>query len=286
MLYGILAAIGFAGGVLVDKFELSKRRISIPTYIPMFFLLIAFFMAIIQLVSRVPLFPAQAFNPSYIIAFLLMVALAVAWNIFYYRSLAKESVQEFDLILLTEPLITIALASFFFSSERHFTVLLAGLFAALVLVITHMHRRKVRFNAYAKELMVAIVLMSLEVLVIKELLVIYHPISLYFLRTVCIAVVTAWIYKPKLNRIKTLDIVAMSGTALFGILQMVSRFYGYANGGVVLTTIVLLLGPVLVEISSVTILKEKITLKTSLAFVLIILCIVYANIASAAGGHI
>ncbi len=278
MLAGLLASLGFAGGVLIDKFELSKRHIKLSLYLPLLFLFLCALTGILLLVLPIELFPAEALESTYLWAFLLMLALAFGWNVFYYRALAKETVQEFDLLLLTEPLVTIVLASVFFSGERHPIVLILALIAAICLIFTHMHRRKVRFDTYARGLMLSILLMSLEVLVIRVLLEVYHPISLYFIRTLLIFLGYALAYKPQFSSMKLRDVGGIFLTALFGVLQMVSRFFGYRDGGVVITTLILLLGPLIVEIISLSILKEKLNYKSGLAFAVIFLCVLYASI--------
>ena len=283
MIYGILASLGFAGGVLLDKFELSRRHIKIQTFIPALFLALALLSAILMLLLRVPLAPREWMEPTYLVAFPVMLALAIGWNIFYFRALVKETVQELDLILLLEPLTTIVLASFFFNTERNAQVLLAALVAALALIIAHLHRHKVRFDQYAKGLFLAVLLMSLEVLVLKILLQVYHPVTLYFWRTLGVFVVTTGMFKPVWSKLHIIDVASIGLTALFGVLQMVSRYYGYNSAGVVLTTLLLLLGPILVEVISVFILHERLQIKTAAAFMVILVCVAYVDLILPAG---
>jgi drug/metabolite transporter (DMT)-like permease len=279
LIVGILAAIGFAGGVLVDKYELSKRRIPVRTYVPLMFLTLCLFTGIALVIFQQPIMQyGTSLNFSYVFAFLAMILVALAWNLFYYRALMKESLQEFDLILLTEPLITIAMAGLLFRSERNATVLLLALIASITLVIAHMRRKKIKFDHYAKELILAIFLMSLEVMIIRYLLEVFSPIGLYFLRTFVVYLLVTAIYKPNYKTVKHADAAAIALTAGFGVMQMVLRYYGYEMGGVVITTLMLLLGPLIVEMVSVSLLKEKVNIKTVSAFIVIAACVLFASV--------
>lgn len=278
MLAGVIAAFGFAIGVLIDKFALSRRRIAIRELVPALFLLLALLTALA--VSVVPdhrFLYAAMFSPSNITAFLVMVALAVTWNILYFRALAKETVQEFDLILMLEPLATIFLASVFLQAERNWVIIAISFVAALALVYAHLKRQHIVFDTYARGLILAVILMGLEVLVLSLLLRTYTPLTLYFWRTLAVFLATTALYRPRFSRLKAGDLGIVLITAVFGVIQMVARYYGYAGSGVILTTLALLLGPLMVEIASVLLLKEKIKPKSTLAFAVILLCVVYAN---------
>jgi len=278
MVAGVLAAFGFAGGVLIDKFELSKRHLPLGTYLTLLFLLLAFLSGVfLVIVPGQMVIPTHGYSVSMIGAFVTMIALAIGWNIFYYRGLKKEKVQEFDLILMTEPLVTIMLASAFFPAERKVTILMAALLAALALMFAHMHHRRLTIDTYARGLLIAVLLMSLEVLVIRTLLRSFTPGMLYFLRTTLLFVTFYFLYKPRFRSIKLADFGIVFVTALFGVLQMLARFFGYSTGGVVVTTLFLLLGPVLVEAASLAVLHESLKPKTGFAFAVIFACVAYVS---------
>jgi len=274
MVSGLLAVLGFAGGVLTSKFELSKRKVPISVHAPLLFLLLCFVTGMIMIATgQKVMLPDVVFGPSYIIAFIIMICVAVAWNVFYYQALSKENIQEFDLIIVTEPLVTIALAGVYLSSERNPTVLLLALIAAIALIFAHMRHHKVRIDRYAKELIVAVFLMGVEVLIIKYLLGAFSPISLYFWRTLFVFGALYAMYRPDFKKVALRDFTIIFIDALFGVLQMVARYYGYNIGGVVVTTLALLLGPVIVEVYSLSVMKEKVSSKSVLAFVVVCLCV-------------
>lgn len=276
---GLLAALGFVGGVLIDKFELSKRRLAMQLFLPALFVSLAGCTFVLALVapSTFSVSPGAG-TLHYLVPFAAMIALAVAWNMFYYQALAKETVQEFDLILLTEPLVTIVLASAFFPQERNALLLLLALIAAVALIVAHMHHRKIRFDRYASGLLVAVFLISLEVLMIRILLQVYSPVALYLFRTCVLAGIFMAMYHPRITRARFGDLRIVAYSAGFGVLQMVARFFGYAGGGVVLTTLILLLGPVIVEVVGVAVLRERLKSRSAVAFGVICICVTFASI--------
>lgn len=277
MISGLLAALGFVGVVLLSKYELAKRKMPISIFAPMAFLAICFLTGILMLATgQKMILDGAVFSFNYVIAFILLIVIAVLWNIFYFQSLLKEKIQEFDLIIMTEPLITIALAGILFSSERNATVFLLALIAAIALIFAHMHHHKLRIDHYAKELIIAVVLMSIEVMFIRYLLNIFSPITLYFWRTLFVFGVMYAIYRPDFGKVKLKDFAVVSLVGVFAILEMVSRYVGYDNGGIVITTLALLLGPVVVEIVSIYYLKEKASYKSIFAFAVVCICVLIA----------
>ncbi len=283
MLSGLLASLGFAGGVLIDKFELSKRRMPMRQFLPTLFVTLAVFTGlVIVMIPSTFHIGVAALSLRYLFAFAAMILLAFGWNIYYYIGLAKEAVAEFDLILLTEPLVTIVLASIFFVNERNPIILILALIAALALIIAHLRHRKIRLDHAASGLLISVLLMSLEVLVIRILLDAYSPVALYFMRVTVLAVIFCIKFKPRISMsaLPDMRVVAVSGA--FGALQMLARYVGYSSAGIVVTTLALLLGPVLVEMISVLILREKVTLKSATAFLVILLSVAYASFIHAA----
>lgn len=280
MISGFIAVVGFAGEVLLNKYELSRRRLPISIFLPASFLLLCFMTGVIMMVFK----DASTVSPlaltwPYILAFAAMVILACVWNVMYCQALSKETIQEFDLIIMTEPLVTIALAGLLFNAERNAIVFLLALIAAIVLILAHVRRKRLKFTHYAKELIIAIFMMSLEVVIIRQLLSVYSPISLYFWRTFAVFAIFFWLFRPDFTKIKITDFGALGLVGAFGVMQMIARFYGYEIGGVVLTTLILLLGPVLVELVSIMLLREKVSLRIAAAFVVILVCIGYAGLA-------
>lgn len=276
MLEVVIASIGYAGGVVADKFALSKYRVPVMRFIPLLFIFLAIFTAIflprwggydIDLVQ----------SQKYILLFIGMIIVAVSWNILYYQGIQKEDLHEFELIMLLSPLATIAFAEMFLPAERNAGVLIPGLIASLALIATRFRKHHVHIGRTAWRTIVAMLLMSLESIFIKELLAAYSPVTLYFVRTFVIAIVFIALYKPKLLAMPRTAFALTIISAIFGVLQMVLKFYGFSSLGVVETTMILVLGPFLVYLASFFFFREQLYKRDILAAVVVVLCILYVE---------
>src|SRR6185369_2948742 len=78
-----------------------------------------------------------ATNQQYVFYVILMILLAIMWNIFYYQGLKKEKIIEFEMILLLTPLATVLMAALFFPEEFNPPVFWASLIASLALILSH-----------------------------------------------------------------------------------------------------------------------------------------------------
>ncbi len=278
MISGIIASFGFAGAVLVDKYILSKRKIPQSVYIPTLFMMLCLLTGIIMTISGIPIFSSLNLSPIYLVAFIGMITLAVAWNIYYYQAIAKETVQEFDLIMALKPLFTVLLAWIFFQTERSVVVFGLSLLATIAVAYAHFRHNRFYFDTYVQHLILAVILMALEALIIRVLLEAFTPFGIYFLRTIFIFATMHFIYKPNYNKLSKIDYNYIFMAAVFGIMLMVASYYGYQSQGVVVTTLVMLLGPLMVELYSVIVLKEKTNLKKVISFSTVMACVTLAEI--------
>ena len=272
----IVASLGYAGGVVADKFVLSKYRVPVMRFIPLLFIWLALITGIflpkwgqINFINIV--------NWHYLALFILMIVVAVTWNILYYQGIQKEDLHEFELIMLLSPLATIMLATIFLPSERNLGVFVPGLIASAALISTRFRQHHVKIGATAWRTIVAMVLMSFESILIKELLAVSSPVSLYFTRTAVIAIIFLILYKPKLLHLPRSAFALTILSAMFGVVQMVLKFYGFASLGVIETTMILVLGPFLVYAASSMFFKEHLYKRDALAALVVVLCILYVE---------
>src|SRR3990167_7934392 len=104
-MFAFIAAIAQAGGIIVDKIVLTRRRMEIHVFIPLLFLFL--FILTGLLMPHLGKINYEIFQPYYLVIFLLMIGAAIIWNVFYYQGVQKEKVQEFELIIMFQPLLTI-----------------------------------------------------------------------------------------------------------------------------------------------------------------------------------
>ncbi|HLC38966.1 MAG TPA: DMT family transporter [Patescibacteria group bacterium] len=276
ILYPLLAMLSNVIGIVVDKFALSRQKIQLDVFKVTLFLLLCLFTAIfLPFLGSINI--TKALTPTYLIIFGLMLVTAIVWNIFYYQGIQKEKLYEFQTIITFTPLVTILLASLLFIEERKWQVELAAIIASLALIFAHVRKSHFQISQYSAGLIICVILTSLELILIKVLLNVYSPVSLYFLRTLIIFIFFALWYRPNLNNLPKSGLALIAASAVMGAAQMILKFYGFEFFGVVYTVMVMTLGPILVYLSCFLIFKEELKKRTILAALVILACIVWAT---------
>ncbi len=276
MIESVIASIGYAGGIISDKIILSKYKVPVMRFIPLLFLWLAIITAIF-----LPKYGGFDYSHiadyKYILLFVLMIGLALTWNIYFYKGIQKEEIHEFELIMLLSPLVTVLLAEIFLPQERNLTTFIAAVVASGALILTRFRHHHVKIGKVAWMTIGAMVLMSGEAIVIKQLLDIFSPVTLYFVRTAVLALVFVIIYRPKMMVMKKEAYALTIISAIFGVLQMVLKFYGYQELGVVETTLILVLGPFLVYFFAASFFKEKLLKRDIFAAIVVVACVLYVT---------
>lgn len=276
MLNALIASIGYAGGILADKVVLCRKRVPLLRFIPLLFVFIALFTATL-LFRWGHVEWSLLISSKYLLLTFGMIIVAVTWNIYYYRGLQQEDIHEFELIMLLSPLATIIFAEIFIPSERNWQTFVAGLIASAALIATRFRHHHVKISRVAWQSMLAMVLMSLESIFIKEILQAMSPVALYFMRTLIIAAVFVIVYRPKLFDMPKSALFLTALSAVFGVIQMVLKFYGFESLGVIETTMILVMGPFIVYFLSMFMFKEKVFKRDLLAFGVLIACILFVT---------
>lgn len=275
----IISVFANTANVLLDKFILAKQRMKVRDYIPLLFaflFLITFASLLIPGLGAINLILAS--NQQFIFYFILMILLAIIWNIFYYQGLQEERLVEFELILMLTPLVTVLMVTLFFPEEFKAPVFGAALVGSLTLFLSHLRKHHFEFDKYAIQLVLAVVLIAMETMVQKELLNIYSPALLYAARTGLLALFFAIYYRPNAHHFHRPEFRLVFWSAFLGSVGMVTKFYGFQTLGVTYTTLLLLLVPVLVAWSDARVNKTPVSHRTLLAFVIILGCVIYATL--------
>lgn len=275
-MFSIIAALTQAGGVIIDKIVLTRRQVELRVFIPVLFLFL--FITTGLAVPFLTKIDPRLFTPYYLILFAAMLVLAVLWNIFYYKGAQAEKVHDFELIVLTQPLVTIILAAVFLKSEQHWSVVSAAVIASIALIFAQIKKEHFEFSRESWGLVAAVILMSAELIIIKLLLNVLSPVALYFARTVILFLFFWIFYRPHWGQIAPKNYGLILLTAALGTVQMVTKFYAFENVGIVYTSLILILSPILVYFVSKFFLHENINRKQTFAFAIILLCVIYATV--------
>lgn len=274
-MFALIAALTQAGGIIIDKITLTRRQVELKIFIPIVFLFL-FLLSVIFLpfLGHVS---ADFFKVNTLLLFALMIVTALIWNVFYYRGAQAEKVHEFEMIVIFQPLVTIILASFFLRSEQNWPVVIASIIASVALILSKIGKEHFKITPSSAGLILAVVLMSIELIIIDVLLKVMSPVALYSIRTGILAIFFWLYYKPHANRVADYNIWLMLSSSVLGVIQMITKFYGFQSMGVVLTSLVLILAPILTYTISTFFLHEKLHWKQTVSFVIILICVIFAT---------
>lgn len=279
MLAQVVASIFNATSTILDKIVLSRYKADVYNFIiALFVALWAFTGLSLPWLGSIDFTSAFSFLGFLYLA--LLVIFAFIWNILYYKAQQHETVQEFEIIIMTQPLFISLMAAIFLADERNWHILVATLIASMAFIFSHLRRDHLQIGKYTWYLLIAVFFIAAETLMRKLLLEWYSPAALYFVRTGILAMLFIIVWHPSNFSLpkKAWPHTIISG--LIGAIMMVLTFYGYKNLGIVLTTLILMLGPILTYLLDFVILKEKLRPRIVIAAVVILLCIVYAGLLS------
>jgi len=275
-MFPLIAALTQAGGIIIDKITLTRNRVELRVFIPIVFICLFFLTAV--------LFPWLGWISTdftalkYQLLFWAMIVVAIAWNFFYYKGAQAEKVHDFELIIMGQPLVTILLASIFLANEQNWHIVIAAIVASVALIISRIQKEHVVMTPAMWGLVAAVVLMSVELILIDYLLKVLSPVALYAFRTGLITLFFLFFYHPRLKQVSPHHYGLMIASSVLGVVQMVSKFYGFTEFGVIYTSLILILAPVLVYIIATIWLHERLKIKQILAGLVILSCILYATI--------
>jgi len=275
-MFPFIAAISQAAGIIVDKIVLSRRKVETRVFIPAIFLFLALLTGI--LVPYLGHVSADFFQLKYILFFIAMLAVAITWNFFYYKGAQKEKVQEFELIIMFQPLMTILLAAIFVERNVNVHLFIASILASIALILAHLKKMHFELSEYSWGLIIASFFISVEIIFQKILLEVFSPASLYFWRTAIIFIFFYIYYRPHLKQVSNTNVWLILLTSALGVGQMITKFYGFDKYGVIYTSLILILSPILVYMLSTILLHEKLKARMVISLLVILGCIVYATL--------
>jgi hypothetical protein len=275
-MFPLISTVAQASGVILDKIILTKRRVAFHVFVPLLFLFI--FLVTAAFYPFLGIISPDFFELKNIALFMIMIIVAIIWNYFYYKGIESEKIQQFELILMFQPLLTIFLASVFLRGENNIHVEIAAFLAAIFLIFAQTKKHHLNLADGAVLMIFAVVFMSIELILIDLVLNFCSPIALYAIRTGIIFLVFYFIYRPKIFQVAKTNHLLILANAILGATQMVAKFYGFETYGVVYTSLILILAPLLIYLSSVYFFHEKLHLRTAICALAIFACIVYATV--------
>jgi len=276
MLLAFISAITSAGSVIVDKLLLTKEKLSVGTFLPIGFILVAgitwFLTPFMGSVDW-----DLALLPNTLFLLFIMIILAIASNVLYYQGLQHQKVHRHELMMMLMPLVTILLAAVFYRENLDMRVFWLALTASVALLFAKGQKEHFFTDRGSYDTFLAVILLSAEAIVIRELLYSFTPVALYAIRTLIIAVFFMFYYRPQYSRVSIRHWWMIAGSAALGVVLMLTRYYAFAELGIIYTMLILIISPMIVYFASWEMLNEKIRPRVLVAAVIILSCVTLAT---------
>jgi drug/metabolite transporter (DMT)-like permease len=219
-------------------------------------------------------FQVDFFTPKYMLFFAAMVTIGLTANMLYFGALKKKDMCEVEPISLLATPMTIALAMIIFPSERNMTVILIATIATLALISSRFKKKHLDFDKYSWMLIGADLLCAVEAILVKYLLAATNAVSLYGLRTASMAIILFLVFRNiKIDKIKGKEYIRSFANSGFTSIEFVAKFFAISMIGVVNSSLIMLLGPIIILVFSRLFLKESIPLRRGVGDAVIVMCI-------------
>ena len=263
-----------AVGTILEKKVLKKRSLNCRNYTVFSFL--AIIIVMLPFLYFIWHIKSEALLLKNILRFAFVIIVAIVANLLIFYSLKRKNITEFEPAWIMQPLFTVLLAFIFYQSERNWMIVGLALVASLTLVLAHIRKHHLVFDKYIIAAVLGSFAFSIELVASKPILDYYNPFAFYFIRCFFILIITYLIYKPKL---KDADGRSWMYIFLIGAMWVLYRaiiYYGYEKVGIVFTTTLFILSPVLMFVFAILFLKEKPTLRQIISTIIILVCVVLA----------
>jgi drug/metabolite transporter (DMT)-like permease len=262
----LFAAVLQAASLTVDKTVLSFRHVSYKVYTGVSFPLLIVIGLFAFVIVRPGFNPAVLVNHN-LLFLLLSAAIAVGSNLFYYRALKEDSLGEIQTWTLLAAFPTIMLAGAIFADERHPAVIFAAIIAGAAVAWSHWRRHHFRIaKKTAAFVFWALAIYPFGSLLNKELLAVWHPVSLELVRDAAVALVLVPLFWRQSVKVPAKAFRLLVVTNILTAGAFILQGYSVQRSGVIFTGLVYSLQPLLAYFSSVAFLKEKFDWKKAAAF--------------------
>lgn len=278
MITALLAAFGNAAEVVQSKIILQKYRMPANTLLSLGSVLIFFVMSFLFVFWGDINF--GNIRPVHFYLFGAVILVSFFYNFLYYFALKKGDLCDVEPLAMLHPLIAMIIALIFYPEERNFWVVGLALTAAVVLVISRIEKHYFKMKKATAAMLGFVVLISIESNLVKTLLEVFSPVALYTIRIGILATLFLLFVKPNLKKVTPVSFWQTLLVAVVVAVEYWSYYYAIHAIGVVKTSLVMLLAPVLILISSKILFKERFTLKKAIASFVILICIGVAIIIS------
>lgn len=272
----VLAALGGAVDMTINKYlyrkyhRLTSREVNWLAFTSLVIVLLF-------LSGPLQLWPELTTIQNYLWPLLGVVLLAAAYNTCLGWAMEHERISEVEPWLLFSPLVNMLVVGSFYSDERSLPIYIAALVGSSLLVWTRIHRHHLTLSRGVWAVIGFILIHSMEMLLLKDLLAHFDPLSLYMIRCMGILIALTILRAPNYRLIKPHHLWYF---VVIGILGSFNAWAGYTSLavlGVTRTMFFALISPVAVYWLSRLVLKEKWQGKSIIASIVIALMIIFLH---------
>ncbi len=273
----IIGAFLEATGMIIEKNVLRSRKLTYKNYTVFVFLgIVLITLPFLYWIWRID---AAFWNIYNVFLFSIVIITALVANLLTFYSLKRENIGEFEPLWLMQPLFTIVLAIMIYPSERNWVVVFLALVASVSLVLMHVKKSHLEFDRYLVAGVLASFFFAVELVASKDILPYFSSFTFYFVRCFFIFAFAFIMYRPSfrpLNNKMGRNIVVIGIT---WILYRAILYAGYESLGIVYTTILFILSPVLMLFFAAIFLKERLTRRQIITNCIIIACVALTVVA-------
>ncbi len=279
-LFPLLAAVFQAASFTLDKITLSIKRVGFKNYAAVSFPLIFLVSLIAFALVRPPLSGEML---SGVIPLLLIISagIVVTVNLLFYRALDGDNLSELETLILLEKIPIILVSSLLFADERNFAIFIPALIASGAVVWSHWERHHFQLaRKTAAYFLPMLFLAPIEASIAKIILETWHPVSFEVVRSGIVAGVMSMVFMRNIDRTPQGAFFPLLLTNILTTIAWILFYYSYKASGIVYTSLLFSLQPLLVYFAAVFFLKEKFHRKKFIAFLVVLAAIAYAQIGS------
>lgn len=282
IVYPFLGAMALAVGTILERVTLKRKKTAINTHH-----CLEFFFVVLAMLPFVYFFwhvSPEAWEGKNLFILFLVIIFSLIANFLTFYSLKGDKISNIEPAKIFEPLFVVLLALLFglFADsslyETNPKVLYPALIACAALIFSHVKKHHFSFNKYFLAALAGSLFFGLELVISRLVLEYYSVLSFYFIRCAALfllGLIILIFQKSKIKKVENSVYLNMIGLGIIWTIYRVTVYYGYIHLGVISTTLVFMLSPILIYFFAWKFLKEKPSLRNLIASIIIICCVVY-----------
>jgi len=271
MFQAIISAVLLSSEKVANRYALTRGRFGYKTFVVLGCTIIFLLMLL-----GAPFF--FRYNPNFLSQGNLLllggvVVLGVLYNLLYFHGLKQTRVEQAEPLFLANGVFTILLAIIVYPTERNIIHIVLALVATLTIISINIRKHHFSMDKYSVMIIGAAVLVGAHNVLIKGLLYVYDPFTLYFVRIGLMIMIFIPMVGIDRNVLEKKKIAFLTGLGLLVVVKTYFIYWSYQVSGLVYTTLLLTFAPIVAMWGARAVLKETLHWKNLAATAVIILCI-------------